>query len=264
MYQFHTTCVNSDADSIHEMVELAGCGHQQKSDLNYEQLRSMLGDGFWKQYSDTATFFKQDPYINAHQSFYQGAPCVYIRASAIEHVYLLDEERLNADGFTYSRDNYQEFDEEQVTQRTDLIDTLYEASDEWENALIQLADKIPNATLRSLKGERFEAGFARLSKDNSELIQHVASTYIALTYEHQEQMSQLRILPASILQHSRHLRYERLDAACCVMDLICMYGEKLGFPLPEPKHQTNIDHQQTLNPLTPEIQAETPKTKPQF
>lgn len=231
-YIFHTTCVSSDSDSIHELQNLADIGHG-KSQPSFNQLKQMLGDDFWNTYADTASQYKGDPYIYAHQSTYQGAPCVFIQASHIEHIYLLNsEDIINSNGYSYSYPGFCELNESELMKRLDVIEQITDKAEPLYESLIALAEYMTPAIYKSIKGDRYANGFSKLIQSRPELINKVLHSYAVATAGHNNEIKQLRITPAALLSECRSLRYELLDRACCVLDLACSKGHEFGLRFP--------------------------------
>jgi len=92
-YQYRTSCVSSTATAIHDMVDNA-------RDVTYETVRKHC-DGLlaWAEslgYSTASNrgcglTLKNDYAVSFHKSKYKGKPCYYVRWSAIEYIWVLEE-----------------------------------------------------------------------------------------------------------------------------------------------------------------------------
>lgn len=230
-YLFHTTCVSANADDIHEMQQLSGIGHQCREDLRFKELQEHLGADFWRNYADTASFFKNDPYIYAHQSSYQGFPCIYIKASGIEHVYLQhNTELMLGNGYTCA---FSPLEDNEREARSDLLDALgeHDAIEQLSVSLTELCSTFGDAQQAQLKGERFNRTLTRAISSHPELFQQVILHYNQLTADHGDTIRDLRITPAAILVANGVLPFSLLDKACTLLDLINTQGPSLGLDL---------------------------------
>lgn len=89
--RYLTSCVDSTAEKINALVS-------QARDISYQTARRAIGaeamDAWAKEMSyDTGSErgglrLKNDWHVSYHRSVYDGMPCVYIRHSAIEHIFV--------------------------------------------------------------------------------------------------------------------------------------------------------------------------------
>lgn len=96
-YTFHTSCVESTADQINEMVDLE---HELTSNQFIygvakragivEDVLERLGYTQWGEESGRSprALFADDFALSCHRSWFLGYPCLYVRHSAIEYVYI--------------------------------------------------------------------------------------------------------------------------------------------------------------------------------
>ena len=90
-WQFATTCIGSNADLIGSMADAA-------QDLTYRTFRRLLGGPEMDEWSKAMLYdtghergglrLKNDWRVSYHRSTYGGTPCLYIRHSAIEHIWV--------------------------------------------------------------------------------------------------------------------------------------------------------------------------------
>lgn len=88
MYQYHTSCVQSTAKLIEEMIDAA-------IDVTYRtMLKHCPGLLDWaesvgyERNSRRGLTLKEDYVVSFHRSKYRGRRCYYVRWSAIEHIFV--------------------------------------------------------------------------------------------------------------------------------------------------------------------------------
>ncbi len=86
-YQFETTCIDSKAQWIWDMVDDA-------VDITYETMRKrVVGLDEWAKYmgyelhASRGLTLKDDAYVTYHRSRYRGKRCYYLIHSAIEYIW---------------------------------------------------------------------------------------------------------------------------------------------------------------------------------
>ena len=89
--QFHIDCVNSDCESITDMVDRARdityetfCKH---CDINPIAQKMGYASG-----SERGLHLKDDRLVTFHKSRFQGKPCYYMQHSRIEYVFIRPED----------------------------------------------------------------------------------------------------------------------------------------------------------------------------
>jgi len=87
---YHTCCVASTAESINAMTDAA-------VEITYRTFRKYAeGLGEWsvemgyvlRSNQDHGLTLRNDWHVSYHKSVYQGKPCVYLRHSAIEYIWI--------------------------------------------------------------------------------------------------------------------------------------------------------------------------------
>lgn len=151
-FAFVTSCVNSTAERINEMVDMCETlsDHQfifhTAKDLGIdESILDMLGYTAWGNEINRSAhaLFSKDYGISCHKSWYLGIPCYYVRHSAIEYVYI-------------AKDNFQLLNKmvELESMRTNAFEELEERWDDLiENAKL-LDVKLSLAAKRFGEGNR--------------------------------------------------------------------------------------------------------------
>jgi hypothetical protein len=146
---FHTSCVNSTAERIHEMVdlehELTGnqfiYGSANRAGI-VEDVLDRLGYTAWGKDCGRSprALFAEDFALSCHRSWFMGFPCLYVRHSAIEYVYVESSNReaiLKLEAMESSRESHKDdlenqWDELKVS--ADLLDVPL------HKALLRFAD----------------------------------------------------------------------------------------------------------------------------
>ena len=86
-YQFITSCVNSTAELIDNMVDSA-IDITYRTFIQYvdiQELSEMFG---YVMNSRNGLTLKKDWAVSYHRSTYDGQPCYYLRHSAIEYIFV--------------------------------------------------------------------------------------------------------------------------------------------------------------------------------
>jgi hypothetical protein len=90
-YTFETNCVNSDGESIQEMVDAATETTYETMVRNCEGLLEWaVGQGYERR-SNKGLTLKNDWHVAYHRSTFRGKPCYFLVWSAIEYVWTKEE-----------------------------------------------------------------------------------------------------------------------------------------------------------------------------
>jgi hypothetical protein len=88
-YVYHCNCTApiGGVEALEEMIEQGAkiSGEEAVDRIEKDTIRSVFGDGAL---GEGGVDLREDPCVNFFKSSYQGTPCIYVRHSKIEHVFL--------------------------------------------------------------------------------------------------------------------------------------------------------------------------------
>lgn len=151
-YSFITSCVDASGDDISEMTSISEDISADKF-LKIAREGGFLDDilaGFGYQdmgesLNKTArAAFKDDWSVSYSTSYYQGYPCVYMRHSAIEHIWIDDAQK------------YHPLSEEERDARQSMICELTDSIDETDATAKDKSEKERNKALISFLSNNLE------------------------------------------------------------------------------------------------------------